>query len=179
MKNHIIILFFGILFLSNQAWSQNDNKTEKRQEYPWSYHKEIGMNFTPLVSSLIPFNLGENDAGFRSFTFKRYKRKIAYRFNAGIDIDGENGDDFVLLTLGFERRKPIAKKVTFTSGMDFGLFGFIEENGLFNTSILYGFEYNINDKFFIATEGNFQLLFGNGGQLKVNPPIAIFFYVRY
>lgn len=177
--------------MGHVAWSQTtedeeryyrgeEQEVEKKEEYYWSYHREVGLNFSPLISKLVPFNLGDSDVGFTNFSFKKYGRKFGFRINAGIDFDDEEeeNDGFALLTLGFEKRRLITKKVTLATGMDFGLFGFFDDDPFFNISTFYGFEYNINEKLFFATEANIQLLMGDGLQLRVNPPVAIFFYVR-
>jgi hypothetical protein len=180
----ICLLVFCIpsssLFGQNDDEEYEDDYVEK-ESYNWSHKKEIGLNFSPLISQMIPFNLGSNDAGFSSFIFKRYGRKIAFRLNAGIEFNLEEDnfeDGFALFTVGFERRRQITKKITFATGTDFGLFGFFDDDPFFNISPFYGFEYNFNDAFFAVAEGNLQFLFGDGIRILVNPPVAVFFYVR-
>lgn len=173
---------FGQVTDKEEVWYKGEEEVEevdKKPEYFWSYQRELGLNFSPLISKIVPFNLGDPDAGFSNFSFKKYGRKFAFRINAGIDFDDEDDESgFALLTLGFERRRQITKKVTLATGMDFGIFGFFDDDPFLNISFLYGFEYNINEKLYLSTEANIQFLMGNGSQLRVNPPVAIFFYVR-
>ncbi len=153
---------------------------KKKVEYYWSYEKEIGLNFTPLISSLVPFNLGETGGGFSTFKFKKYGRKLAFRLNMGIESDprGDFDDGCALFTIGYERRRPLAQKWTYTSGIDFGIFGFFDQDANVVFSPFYGFEYNFNERFFVSAEGNIEFLFGINGGIRVNPPVAIFFNAR-
>lgn len=173
----ILVILMAYWITGGSIMGQSNAKSD--ETFPWSHQKEIGLNFTPLISQLVPFNLGDTRAGFSSFSYKRYGRKFGLRINAGIEFDDEFTDEgFALLTLGFERRRQVSKKITFTNGLDTGLFGFFDDDPFFNISAFYGFEYNFSPKFFAAAEGNIQLLFGNGARIQVNPPIAVFFFVR-
>lgn len=165
---------------STEIDSSEVSDKKKKVEYYWSYEKEVGLNFTPLISSLVPFNLGETSGGFSNFKFKKYGRKLAFRLNMGIESDPRESfeEGFALFVLGYERRRPLSKKWTYTSGIDFGIFGFFDQDVNWLLSPFYGFEYNFNDHFFVSAEGNIEFLFGFNGGIRVNPPVAIFFNAR-
>lgn len=160
--------------------SEEEYKEKQKEEYYWSYEKEVGLNFTPLIANLIPFNLGETNGGFTNFRFKKYGRKLAFRLNMGIESDprGDFDEGFALVTIGYERRRSLSKKITYTSGIDFGIFGFFDSDPSVIFSPFYGFEYNFNEKFFVGAEGNIEFAFGESGGIRVNPPVAIFFNAR-
>ena len=81
-RTGIILSFILFLFVEN-AFAQEKRDTSKVSVYAeedlyvddpyfWSYTSEIGINFTPLISQLVPFNLGENSAGDIGLKWKKY-----------------------------------------------------------------------------------------------------------
>ena len=174
-----LILVFGISFGYGQEIDSTKIK-KKKETYPWSHSKEIGFDFTPLISSLVPFNLGGAKESTTEFSFKRYGRKYAFRFNAGIDI---NTDETLVtnftMNIGFERRKKLTDRFSYTSGLDFGIVAINDFPGAV-LGVIYGFEYNISQKVFLATEGNIRWVtnFFDDFPLQINAPTSIFLYVR-
>ncbi len=170
-------------------------KTDKRNSVKeveltdWSYSKEVCFNFMPLISTLVPFNIGEKDNGLVGIKTKFYGAKTAFRISFGANIDGAQNLNFFHLGLGYENRYPIFGKFTYTSGWE----GIIEtvvningnsgtrDNLILGISKFYGLEYNINDKFFIGTESQLVMAIGLPSviQIKFKPPVAIFVNVRF
>ncbi|MBK9566322.1 MAG: hypothetical protein IPO37_14490 [Saprospiraceae bacterium] len=68
--------------ISGQVESQDTTASVYAEEdlyeddpYFWSHTKEIGLNFTPLLSKFIPFNLGKADAGLIGLKYKNTIQK--------------------------------------------------------------------------------------------------------
>ena len=81
-----IMVLLSMVIISNlQAQKPTKNKEDvynledlyDDDPYYWSYTKEIGVNFTPLISKFVPFNLGENNAGLIGLKWKKYYSKRA------------------------------------------------------------------------------------------------------
>lgn len=194
-----IYLLPAIILLSTMVMSgQSEPKKGKENVYAeedeyeddpyfWSYSKEIGINFTPLISKLVPFNLGQNQSGNIGLIWKKYYSKRAFRVSLGASIteNFENvGTDFFYLAFGLERRYPITKdkKITYTSAWDIFLQGNENDEGPGLGLVKgYGFEYHITKRIFLSTEAQFKL--GTGGQeggplIEFLLPTAVFVNVR-
>jgi len=193
--NKIYLFLVLIIFHFGFATAQSDPKENVYAEedqyeddpYYWSYSKEIGINFTPLISKLVPFNLGQNEAGRIGLIWKKYYSKRAFRVSFGANVTESFDDidtDFFYLAIGLERRYPITKdkKIAYTSSWDIFFEGdeFDDGPGL-GLAKGYGFEYHFTKRIFISTEGQFKL--GLGGEfggpiIKLQLPLAIFVNVR-
>lgn len=154
--------------------------------YFWSYSKEVGLNMTSLLSKFVPFNLGDNSAGLVDFRWKKYYGTRAFRLNLGAsvtDLDSDTGQ-FFHLSLGLEKRYPIAKskKVSYSSSWDlFGEIDNLNEEGNLGVSKGYGLEYHFTRRIYISTEANLRVGFGGDSEsLTINfeRPAAIFLHVR-
>ena len=154
--------------------------------YFWSHSKEIGINFTPLISKLIPFNLGQNDSGNIGLRWKKYYATRAFRINFGANVTSDvldNGNPFIYLAFGVEKRYPISKdkKLTYTSAWDlaFSVEG-QEPDAFFGIAKGYGFEYHITKRIFLSTEAQMNLGIGGEEGIKVQfqLPTAVFVNVR-
>lgn len=187
----IVLFFFCNGFITGQSDQKENVYAEEDQyeddPYYWSYSKEIGINFTPLISKLVPFNLGQNEAGRIGLIWKKYYSKRAFRISLGANIT-ENfqnvGTDFFYLALGLERRYPITKdkKIAYTSSWD--IFLQADENGDgpgIGLAKGYGFEYHFTKRIFISTEAQFRIGLGGefgGPVIEFQLPVAIFVNVR-
>ncbi len=190
----IVIFIFYCTYIFGQSGPVENKENVYAEEdqyeddpYYWSYSKEIGINFTPLISKLVPFNLGQNEAGRIGLIWKKYYSKRAFRVSLGANIT-ENfnniGTDFFYLAIGLERRYPITKnkKIAYTSAWDIFFQG--NENDDvpgFGLAKGYGFEYHFTKRIFISTEAQFKLGFGGefgGPIIEFQLPIAIFVNVR-
>lgn len=154
--------------------------------YFWSYTKEIGINFTPLISKFIPFNLGENSAGLIGLRYRKFYSKRAFIVNFGADISSESFDNSIpsfYLGLGAENRKPISKdkKITYSSGVEIFLSIVNNEDGNIGIAKNYGLQYHFSKRIFASTDAALRLAsdFGNEGILiKFELPVALFVNVR-
>jgi hypothetical protein len=169
----------------NKVLKQKDNST-----YYYSNSKEIGLNFTSLISSLVPFNIGEKQTGLVGIKTKFYGRKEALRLSFGTSLNSNTNEfQFFHVGIGYEKRKILAKKISYTTGWEAivetttqiivnGTNNFRNSSTFIAASKFYGLEYNINETFFIGTEAQLLIGIGRGAQLKFNAPIAIFLNVR-
>ena len=122
MKKPIITIIILLVYIGTVISQESKEKVDSSvyaeedqyedDPYFWSYTKEIGINFTPLVSKLVPFNLGQNDSGLIGLRWKKYYSSRAFRINFGANVSGDvidNGNPFIYLSFGVEKRYPITK----------------------------------------------------------------------
>lgn len=168
----------------------NEEDLYEDDPYFWSYTREVGLNFTPLLSKFVPFNLGENSAGLIGLKYKKYYSKRAFKVDFGISISDDdiniNGNPFAYLGVGIETRYPITKdkKIAYTSSFDI----FLSAEGLNGNPVLgfakgYGIEYHFTKRIFLSTDASFQVgrnldQFSEGIVLKFLLPTAIFVNIR-
>ena len=189
----IIILLVSIgTVVSQESKEKVDSSVYAEEDqyeddpYFWSYTKEIGINFTPLVSKLVPFNLGQNDSGLIGLRWKKYYSSRAFRLNFGANVSGDvidNGNPFIYLSFGVEKRYPITKdkKLAYTSAWDLAFSVEGEEGeGFYGIAKGYGFEYHITKRIFLSTEAQMNLGVGGEEGIKVQfqLPTAVFVNVR-
>lgn len=197
MKRIIWIATLLLMVCANGLFAQKVDTTYKVSVYEeeelyeddpyfWSYTKEVGINFTPLISKLVPFNLGQNEAGNVGLKWKKYYATRAFRFNFGANLSDLNGsdnvDNFFYIAVGIEKRYPISKdkKLSYSSGWDLFL-GAQESDDfpVFGIAKTYGFEYHMTKRIFFSTESQFNMgLGGNGILFEFKLPVAIFVNVR-
>ncbi|HMR86577.1 MAG TPA: hypothetical protein PKD51_00405 [Saprospiraceae bacterium] len=187
----ILLVYIGTV-ISQESKEKVDSSVYAEEDqyeddpYFWSYTKEIGINFTPLVSKLIPFNLGQNDSGLIGLRWKKYYSTRAFRINFGANVSSDeidNGNPFIYLAFGLEKRYPITKdkKLAYTSAWDLAFSVEGEEGeGFFGIAKGYGFEYHITKRIFVSTEAQMNLGIGSeeGIKVKFQLPTAIFVNVR-
>ena len=94
MQNVLFVLLLAAFATVVDAQSPSD--TVKINPEPKQFRKIVGLNLSPLVTQLIPFNRSDpKEAGPYLVRFKSYgpKGKSAFRFSMGIHLipDG-NGD---------------------------------------------------------------------------------------
>jgi hypothetical protein len=187
----ILFLYLGIA-ISQESKEKEDSSVYAEEDqyeddpYFWSYTKEIGINFTPLVSKLVPFNLGQNDSGLIGLRWKKYYSSRAFRINFGANVTSEeidNGNPFIYLSFGIEKRYPITKdkKLAYTSAWDLAFSVEGEDgDGFFGIAKGYGFEYHITKRIFLSTEAQKNLGISSDNVIKVQfqLPTAVFVNVR-
>ncbi|HLO55762.1 MAG TPA: hypothetical protein VK169_15825 [Saprospiraceae bacterium] len=196
MKKPIITIIILLVYIGTVVSQESKEKVDSSvyaeedqyedDPYFWSYTKEIGINFTPLVSKLVPFNLGQNDSGLIGLRWKKYYSSRAFRINFGANVSGDvidNGNPFIYLSFGVEKRYPITKdkKLAYTSAWDLAFSVEGEEGeGFYGIAKGYGFEYHITKRIFLSTEAQMNLGVGGEEGIKVQfqLPTAIFVNVR-
>lgn len=189
MKN-ILLLICAILIFTFPAYAQENVYAQEDlyedDPYFWSYTREVGVNFTPLVSKLVPFNLGQNNAGNVGLIWKKYYSQRAFRISLGAKLSDFSTDqsNFFFLGLGLEKRFPISKDKKFSYGSGWELFVQGTESGdedALAIRKLYGFEYHFSKRIFLSTEAalNMGLDISEGGFFfQFSLPAALFVNVR-
>lgn len=156
-------------------------------------YKVIGLNMTPLLVQLIPFNRSNPSVtGPFYISTKSYKRaNQGFRFGIGLDIDpagDEQGEEaFLNLRLGWEKRKAFSQRWAYYGGFDFQFIGGDlnipgaknEESGAFGIAPVWGIEYALTEHIYISTETTLFLgidfgLFENVPRFEFIPPVALF-----
>ena len=196
MKKPIITIIILLVYIGTVISQESKEKVDSSvyaeedqyedDPYFWSYTKEIGINFTPLVSKLVPFNLGQNNSGLVGLRWKKYYSSRAFRINFGANVSGDvidNGNPFIYLSFGVEKRYPITKdkKLAYTSAWDLAFSVEGEEGeGFYGIAKGYGFEYHITKRIFLSTEAQMNLGVGGEEGIKVQfqLPTAVFVNVR-
>lgn len=158
---------------------------------PQGRSKVIGLNTTPLLVQLIPFNrsnpmvVGPYFISTRSYS----KKNKAFRFGFGWDLqfsdfgDGLEQNHFNL-RLGYDKRRDLSRRWSYTTGMDFVISGGDfnipgdkqADSGFLGLGGHWGVDYFINQNISLSTE--LMLLVGletNNGDLNLRfiPPVAI------
>jgi hypothetical protein len=192
-KWHVIQLFVFIAVAGNAVGQQDSSKVSVYAEedlyeddpYFWSNTKEIGINITPLLSRFVPFNLGDKQPGALGFQWKRYYAKRAFRFGLGANVTGfdqNDGNNFLFLSFGLEKRHPISKdkKLTYSSAWDVVLqVSENEDEFLAGIAKGYGIEYHFTKRIFAGTQAQMILGSGaNGPHIEFRLPTDIFIHVR-
>lgn len=180
----LIGLYIPFLSAQDESSSDSDLYVHNYAPYYWSGTTEIGLNVTPLISKLVPFNLGSANAGLVALTYRRYYTERALRMDFGFNLSDRASDQnnlFLYLSLGTERRRPLGKKWHYTSSWDLLITAENEnETGILAAGKGYGIEYHFTDRIFLGTYANWYigLNFEEGLEIKMNPPAAIFFNAR-
>jgi hypothetical protein len=172
-KKYIFILF---VLLSSVVMADTDSNVLKN-------NKEICINSNSLLRQFIPFNLSSQPDELTSIRIKWYGKKYALRTNLGLNIEGGSiNRNFV--SLGFERRRDLFKKFTYTSGWDYFLLldskdpGSREVGVSIGPSKFFGLEYNINNRLFLGTEAHIMLGLGEPFKVITQAPTSIFACIR-
>lgn len=186
----IALFFLPIYAINAQTLGKTkmlDNNVADANK-PWLGKHEIGLNFTPLIRSMIPFNLGESQNGLISIKSKWYSKisDYAFRTNFGLDVNSREDKLFFFASFGYEHRRLLSGKFSYTNGWD----AFISvangtripddqrQNGL-GFLKFYGIEYNINSNLYIGSEAQVLLGITDKALLSIQYPKAIFVNVRF
>jgi len=157
-----------------------------------NYHRIVGLNMSPLVTQLIPFNRSNpREAGPFLLRFKHYgpRMKTAYRFSLGVHLTP--GDDFdfedpqLNFAIGWEKRRSITPRWAYTRGFDFMfLAGDLNIPGSGNSDNLtvglgpmFGLEYFIDRRISIGCEAVLVVGLSPTAELivvNILPPVGIF-----
>lgn len=187
----LFAFFFACLALST-IQGQNDREKSFYETSP-EPHRIVGINMTPLLVQLIPFNRSNPKfTGPFYFSTRKYtKGDRAYRFGLGLDID-PNGDEdaieaFLNLRFGWQKQKVISGRWSYYGGLDLMLIGGdlnipedkAEETGALGFAPIWGFEYALTEHVRLSTELALFLGigfgdFGGAPKFEFIPPVSIF-----
>ena len=190
MKQYIIIiagLLWGLAELRAQSLSDSLNKPLATQ-----YRRITGLNMTPLVTQLVPFNRADpNAAGPFLLRFKRYgaRNKTAFRLSMGLHLTPDDNDEFddlqLSLAFGWEKRRSINRHWGYTRGFDIMLLGgdlnipgnTNTESAIIAVGPLWGVEYFFAQRMSIGVEAVLALGFSPASEIiviDILPPVGIF-----
>jgi len=185
-----LTLISAIILLSFSGFSQKEERGSLKYELP-QRHKMVGLNMTPLLVQLIPFNRSNpNLTGPYSLNYRSFRGNSAFRFGLGAFVDedffdtGQTNPHFNM-RLGWERRKSFYQRWAYSFGLDFfasvGGFniqsnGNLDDEGTVGMGFVWGTEYFINPKVSLSVESQFLMGFLNsdGATLIFIPPVALY-----
>jgi hypothetical protein len=198
MKNLLLIAcFWGLntpLLVAQDTVKveRTELKIEKSASKYYPKSRMAGLNVTPLLTQLIPFNRADpRDFGPFLMRFKNYKNSNnAVRFGLGVQILGEDiffsdeaSKTFLHIHWGWERRKNISDRWAYTKGIDAVAFvgglnlpgeGSSEEANL-GIGLPWGIEYAIAPRITLSTEAELAILVGGfGPTIRLLPPVGLF-----
>jgi len=161
MKNFItVVIWICVAIFSTRTFAQNDSLSFRKTEF--------GFNSVPFITNLLPFD--EPISATSSDVLLLYKRKLGIKntfFRSGIQVryvsEGVSSDDVLLnLRLGVEKKKYLSKRWVFHSGGE--LFTSLMspelgdlDRGEFGVAGLLGFQWLINERMGLGTEGYITL----------------------
>lgn len=176
------LLFFILLLIQTMdVTAQTIEDTETTYENFWQYGKEVGLNVTPLIRKLVPFNLSPTlrEESLLALKTKWYGKKTAFILNFGIDASDGNISNSIFLSLGYEKRRNISEKWKYTTGWEVSMITLndsdLSDNPTLGVSKPYGIEYHFYDNFYLATEGRLVFGINEGPVLKLLLPTSVYF----
>jgi len=181
MKKFSFSLVLLFVFLVQDGYSQ-------RLGYK---SKEIGLNISPLLSQVIPFNNSSRKIGPYAFIYRSGRNNKYFNFELGVQVfalRNETDRNHFNMALGMLRKKPFGSKFVFYNSYNFivSAGGFNEPNdpsNAANASVGFsygpGIEYHIFDYCYLATEAHlFAGAFEDGFRLHIIPPVSLFLIVK-
>ena len=184
-----ILLFINILIFSFALIGQDEVLDELMEdskfEFPYRY-KMIGLNVTPLMSKLIPFNrTNPLVSGPYMMSYRAYRGRNAFRFGLGANLSSETFDNnsaSLNMRMGWERKKSFYDNWSYSFGLDFfvsgGSFNLVangnNEDGAFGLGFVWGMEYFFNPKVSLNIETAFYMGGGDDGPVfQFIPPVGL------
>lgn len=187
----LLAFFTQFPFASGQQTNQDSVLYEKLTRV--NGYKIVGLNMTPLLVQLIPFNRSNpRVTGPFYLSTKRYKKpNTGFRFGIGLDIDpagDEEGEEaFLNLRIGWEKRKAFSQRWAYYGGFDFmfiaGDLNILgaksDETGAFGVAPVWGIEYALTEQIYLSTETALFLgidfgSFDSVPRFEFIPPVSIF-----
>lgn len=190
-----LITFALLLGLSGVMPAQSHIDSIPRPELQ-GFRKNIGLNMTPLITQLVPFNRSNpRQAGPYLVHFKSYgkRNRAAFRFSMGLHLLPDNNGDVqnpqINVAMGWEKRRSLGRRWSYTRGFDFvflagdlGIPGTSQNDEVvvLGGGPVWGIEYFIDPRISVGTEAALILGFspdfdfGPIPVLDILPPVGIF-----
>ncbi|MCB0598394.1 MAG: hypothetical protein H6557_29350 [Lewinellaceae bacterium] len=163
---------------------------ESAGQQPEGRYHSIGLNASPLLVQVAPFNrsnpkvLGPYFITYRVYTDKDRAFRLALGWDVDASLTADEAQNHFNFRMGLERRRQIADRWSYSmawdmaiSGGDFNLPGEKDvETGFIGLGPTWGFEFFINRTVSLSTEVSLWLgLDTNEGipRLQVVPPVAL------
>lgn len=182
-----LITSLVILGIIGCAFAQTDSTDF--YDLPRKY-RIVGMNTTPLLTQLIPFNRSNPQlSGPYTITYRSFTGRNAFRFGLGMslsEIADRNGTLNLNMRFGWQRKKSFYERWSYGFGLDFFLVtgGFnnnssqreFEQDGGFGLGPVWEMEYAINKRVRASIETALFLGggFDTGAVFTFIPPIALY-----
>jgi hypothetical protein len=180
------LYFFLFLWLIGTSMAAQE--TPGRQ--PEGRYHSIGLNVSPLLVQLAPFNrsnpkvLGPYFINYRVYTGKNRAFRLALGWDVDASLSADEAQNHFNFRMGMERRRKIADRWSYSmawdlalSGGDFNLPGEKEpDTGFIGLGPTWGFEFFINRTVSLSTEVSLWLgIDANEGipRLQVVPPVSL------
>lgn len=191
MKKILTLLFAtALLSFSSFAQEDDDDKGLLKYELP-PRHKMVGLNMTPLMVQMIPFNRSNpNITGPYSLNYRSFRGNSAFRFGLGAFLNNNffnsaQTSPHFNMRIGWERRKSFYKRWAYSFGLDFfasgGGFNIQggnnnEDESSVGMGFVWGTEYFINPKVSLSVESQFLVGFltFEGPTMVFIPPVALY-----
>lgn len=185
MRTTITLALFLTVF---SAFSQDSLNTWR----PRLRTTTVGLNTTPLLVQLLPFNRSDPEVtgpyfvAFRFYNSKDFAFRMGIGWNVTADAElAEDENNHLNFRLGWEKRKGIFKKWTYSAGFDFFLSaGDLnissdkeDDSVLFGLGPTWGVDYFINEAISLSIETSLLIGYSpdvGGLQLEFIPPIALY-----
>lgn len=185
-----VILLTGFMIISVLGFAQDEviveDLNQPKYDFPERY-KMIGLNMTPLLTQLIPFNRSNPTvAGPYMMTYRSYRGNNAFRFGLGSNLSNEtfnNNTATFNMRMGWEKKKSFYENWSYSFGLDFFISGggfnisnaSNTEAGIFGTGLVWGIEYFLNPKVSLNVETAFYLGAGgdDGPSILFIPPVGL------
>lgn len=189
LKNYISL---SIIFLLCCGARAQDDRSPT--EAPARF-RVFGLNSTPLLTQLIPFNRSNpRVTGPYHVTFRYYKRTRkgnynGFRWALGVDlsdVEDEGIQSFFNFRIGWEKQRRLHPKWNFSSGADIMLVGGDlnipgdkeTDAGALGLGPVWGIEYNVSPQFSLSIETalflGVQFDFFSSIKFEFIPPVALY-----
>ncbi|MCO6489342.1 MAG: hypothetical protein J5I98_13035 [Phaeodactylibacter sp.] len=183
MPRHCFLFF--LLLLGPLAAAQ-----ESPEGQPAGRYHAIGLNASPLLVQLAPFNrsnprvLGPYFTTYRVYSSRGRAFRLALGWDVDASLDADEAQNHFNLRLGWERRRKIADRWSYSMGWDFAISGGDfnlpgekeADTGFLGFGPTWGFEFFINRTVSLSTEVSLWAGIDlNEGipRLLVVPPVAL------
>jgi hypothetical protein len=183
------LFFLWWLLVENRALAQKTMVIDSMYEAPSKRESMIGLNVSPLLLQLMPFNTHNPlISGLYNVSYKSYKNQKAFVVSVGATTFSANNtqqNPFLNIRIGLERQKVAYKNWFYTKGVSLvlsnghlNIFGNSgnsrRETATIGIGPTWSFGYSVNQTISIGSE--MMLLVGSGDDgfdLAFLPPLAI------
>ena len=177
------------VFCQNEAPQKNDNYFQGR--------RIVGLNMSPLLTQLVPFNRSNpRDAGPYLAHFKWYNStgRTAFRMSLGVrlresEFDFELDDPQLNFAIGWEKRRNISRRWSYTRGFDFMFLAGDQDipgneesfDPFIGFGPAWGIEWAIEPHITLGTEATLAIgvVPDIGPQVELLPPVGIYLHYYF
>jgi hypothetical protein len=193
MKNLALGFLLAAAWLAGPASARAQTAEEDTLRIVETYTRRrmVGLNLTPLLTQLVPLNRADpRESGPYLVRFKKYGPlgRSGFRFSMGVRVGlDEIEEERIQLNLafGFERRRSISKRWSYTRGFDAMILAgdlatpgtdTAEDAFAIAVAPVWGIEFAIDDYMTVGAEAALALglAFEEGVFFEILPPVGVF-----